>query len=421
MGVAACWYGGAGLRTAIAAAAARRGSDLTSMLLGATDISLYGLRAAFAAGGPLIDSGGARGAAGELLGLRLRGLVAGAAERRAARPVMPSARRRWRSTRSTPGGAPTSGCISASIMRSGTWPGWGPLTAAVGARGGPVIRRMAVIVPAADEEEHIGGCLSASMPRRACLYRDTGIPARLIVVLDRCQDPTAAIARRSAGWSCVTIAAGNVGAARVGWRPAGRRPGRAAQRALAGQHRRRLRGPGRWLTAMVAAATGRGAPGAGHGRARARPEPGSPPRWAGADRLRDGHPHVHGANLGIRGGRLPRARRLAGAGRRRGHRPGPASRGGRLRISRTAAIPVVTSVRRTGRAPRGFSSYLRDLSPGGLAGARRVADDRDARRQLLRRDVRPVGRPVGVTSRWYEQHKYAISLAMLPASATAAD
>jgi len=41
MGVAACWYGGAlGLRTAIAAAAARRGSDLTSMLLGATDVSL---------------------------------------------------------------------------------------------------------------------------------------------------------------------------------------------------------------------------------------------------------------------------------------------------------------------------------------------------------------------------------------------
>jgi len=81
MGVAACWYGGAlGLRTAIAAAAARRGSDLTSMLLGATDISLYGCAAAFAHAASLIDSGAAKGAAGELLGLRLRGLVAGAAE-----------------------------------------------------------------------------------------------------------------------------------------------------------------------------------------------------------------------------------------------------------------------------------------------------------------------------------------------------
>jgi len=82
MGVAACWYGGAlGLRTAIAAAAARRASDLTSMLLGAADISLYGCAAAFGHAASLIDSGAARGAAGELLGLRLRGLVADAAER----------------------------------------------------------------------------------------------------------------------------------------------------------------------------------------------------------------------------------------------------------------------------------------------------------------------------------------------------
>jgi hypothetical protein len=81
IGVAACWYGGAlGLRTAIAAAAARRGSDLTSMLLGATDISLYGCAAAFGHAASLIDSGAAHGAAGDLLGLRLRGLVADAAE-----------------------------------------------------------------------------------------------------------------------------------------------------------------------------------------------------------------------------------------------------------------------------------------------------------------------------------------------------
>jgi hypothetical protein len=33
-----------------------------------------------------------------------------------------------------------------------------------------------------------------------------------------------------------------------------------------------------------------------------------------------------------------------------------------LSIKHTGAIPVVTSVRRVGRAPRGFSSYLRALS-----------------------------------------------------------
>jgi len=81
MGVAACWYGGAlGLRAAIAAAAARRGSELTSMLLGATDISLYGCLSAFGRAASQVDSGAARGTAGELLGLRLRSLAAAAAE-----------------------------------------------------------------------------------------------------------------------------------------------------------------------------------------------------------------------------------------------------------------------------------------------------------------------------------------------------
>jgi hypothetical protein len=79
---------------------------------------------------------------------------------------------------------------------------------------------------------------------------------------------------------------------------------------------------------------------------------------------------VHGANLGIRGDAylalggwpaLPTGEDTELARR--------ASSAGHLRIARTAAIPVVTSTRRAGRAPQGFSGYLRDLSPGGLAGA----------------------------------------------------
>jgi len=76
----------------------------------------------------------------------------------------------------------------------------------------------------------------------------------------------------------------------------------------------------------------------------------------------------HGANLGIRGdsylalGGWPElasgedaelARRAAVAGH--------------LRIARTASIPVVTSTRRAGRAPLGFSGYLRDLAPSRCA------------------------------------------------------
>jgi len=38
-----------------------------------------------------------------------------------------------------------------------------------------------------------------------------------------------------------------------------------------------------------------------------------------------------------------------------------AKRTSHRRVSRTAAIPVTTSVRRNARAPHGFSSYLRSL------------------------------------------------------------
>ncbi|MEP7022631.1 MAG: acyl-CoA dehydrogenase [Actinomycetota bacterium] len=81
MGVAACWYGGAlGLRSSIRATAARRENDLTAMLLGETDTALWACEAAFGRAAWLIDSGAASGPAGDLLGLRLRALVAGAAE-----------------------------------------------------------------------------------------------------------------------------------------------------------------------------------------------------------------------------------------------------------------------------------------------------------------------------------------------------
>jgi hypothetical protein len=71
--------------------------------------------------------------------------------------------------------------------------------------------------------------------------------------------------------------------------------------------------------------------------------------------LRDGHPHVHGANLGIRGdtylalGAEPSLR--AGEDVELVRR---AMAAGHLRISRTAAIPVLTS-------PRPFNRHARLL------------------------------------------------------------
>jgi hypothetical protein len=76
---------------------------------------------------------------------------------------------------------------------------------------------------------------------------------------------------------------------------------------------------------------------------------------------------VHGANFGIR------ADTYLALGGWRGDlscnedidlaRRADAATG--VRILRTAALPVLTSARLTGRAPDGFSSYLRHLRPDG--------------------------------------------------------
>jgi hypothetical protein len=85
--------------------------------------------------------------------------------------------------------------------------------------------------------------------------------------------------------------------------------------------------------------------------------------WLAPHQLTEGHPHVHGANLGIRadtydqlGGWNPElaydedvdlaARAAASA---------------EIPMVRTAKIPVLTSARMVGRAPNGFSSYMRHL------------------------------------------------------------
>jgi cellulose synthase/poly-beta-1,6-N-acetylglucosamine synthase-like glycosyltransferase len=228
-----------------------------------------------------------------------------------------------------------------------------------------VIRDVAVIVPAANEEQRIARCLtSIDVAARHLSQRDPGLRVKVIVTLDGCHDATAAICATFPGVTTVTTTGRNVGAARRAGTLAAlsRRAGPARELWLASTDADSAV-PAGWLTAMVAAA-GRGA-GLVLGTVLPGPDlsPAVRAQWLARHHLRDGHPYVHGANLGIRadaylalGGWQPLvtgedtdlARRAVAAGW--------------LRISRTAAIPVVTSVRRTGRAPRGFSSYLRALS-----------------------------------------------------------
>lgn len=233
-----------------------------------------------------------------------------------------------------------------------------------------MIRRVAVVVPAANEERLIGKCLSSIGAARTHLYRSrSNIQVRIVVALDNCGDSTAAIAAAFGDVQLVTITAGSVGTARrAGASATLAGTGPASELWLANTDAD-CEVPVNWLTSMVNEARlgahmvlGTVLPGSGL-RASARVE------WASRHHLRDGHPHIHGANFGIRGDAY-----LALGGWQplvTGEDADLAQRAaltGHLRISRIASIPVMTSVRRDGRAPRGFSSYLRALEATGVRG-----------------------------------------------------
>jgi hypothetical protein len=224
-----------------------------------------------------------------------------------------------------------------------------------------VIRRIAIVVPAADEEADIVGCLTALRTARRTLWQTSGrdIAVHIVVVLDRCRDRTPTIVARFPDVQAVRTSARCVGVARqLGARIALAAAGRSHDVWLANTDAD-SRVPPSWLTHIVQLA-GRGAE---LMFGTVRPAVGLSPTtgraWAARHSSGDGHPHVHGANLAIRadvhlalGGWRPLAT---------GEDIDLATRASHRRISRTGAVPVVTSVRGRGRAPHGFSSYLRSL------------------------------------------------------------
>ncbi|WP_338538301.1 glycosyltransferase [Janibacter terrae] len=227
------------------------------------------------------------------------------------------------------------------------------------------ISAVAVVVPANDEEVLLPRCLTALAHAVATLRAARpDVRVEVVVALDACTDGTAAVAARH-GVHTTMVDARCVGAARAAGAV-------AAHELLEVGATHRAAGawmactdadsvvPADWLTGQVAAADG----GADLVLGRVRPDPldldGDTYReWS--RRHTSAHPtrHVHGANLGVRwsafaavGGfaqvpehedvLLVEALLAAGA-------------------SVAAGPPILTSGRRAGRVPDGFSGYLRDL------------------------------------------------------------
>lgn len=219
-----------------------------------------------------------------------------------------------------------------------------------------------MVVPAHDEEDLLPACLAALREAAAAVP----IPVHVLVVADACTDATEEVAA-AYGAQVTGIGARNVGAARAAGvaellrRTAGTDPSAvwlattdADTIVPAGWLRRQLRYADQgWDVVLGTVAV---ADWAGH-----------PPHVAAAFSARyefgDGpHPHVHGANLGIRASAYLAAGGFQPLRTAEDHALLAAATEAGCQVLQASDITVQTSARRRGRAPRGFSHLLRTLA-----------------------------------------------------------
>ena len=250
-----------------------------------------------------------------------------------------------------------------------------------------MIAAIAVVIPARDEQRLIGACLDSL--RRARNHPDvSGLPVTVVVAADSCRDRTVSVARRH-GADIVEVAAHSAGTTRA-------RGTAHAMEAVSARHSELTDGqvwlahtdadsqvPQSWLADQLA-----------HARAGAHAVVGQVlvRDWSehtattaahfthhyvvhhhdqqtqvasapspGQSRSQRLHPHVHGANLGVRAdaylavGGFPQLTvgedRALVTALEQAH----------YRVLASADAPVVTSARRDPRAPGGFGHFLLDL------------------------------------------------------------
>jgi glycosyltransferase involved in cell wall biosynthesis len=227
--------------------------------------------------------------------------------------------------------------------------------------------RIDVVIPARNEEEHISTCLSHIRAAVARVRAERpGIDCAVTVVLDSCSDRTAVLA---AGFDAHLVAGefGCVGSARhAGIVAALERADRPPTAVWLANTDADSEVPEDWLVVQADLA----ADGADAVIGTVTPDgldPDTDRRWRERQSLSEDHPHVHGANLGIRASAY-----LAAGGFRDAALHEDQDLVDRLRAvtgqwAATHRISVTTSARRTSRVDGGFATYLADLDAGGSA------------------------------------------------------
>ncbi|WP_241983813.1 MULTISPECIES: glycosyltransferase [Cryobacterium] len=233
------------------------------------------------------------------------------------------------------------------------------------------IEYVAVVVPVRDEEVLLPRCLTALTAAIGTL-RAVPEPDRprviVLLVFDRCTDRSARVA---ADWTDFRHHEIDAGAAGVARRDGIRHtlepllPERTAAAASAARIWIATTDadsavPPNWLVTQLALARN----GAELVLGTVRPDDDLAAhellRWEALHTIGEGHPHIHGANLGVRADRYLAAGEFAPVDRDEDVLLVAALRRLGVTEARTALIPVLTSGRRVGRAPAGFAGYLRD-------------------------------------------------------------
>lgn len=230
---------------------------------------------------------------------------------------------------------------------------------------------VAIVVPVRNEELLLPRCLSALT---AAIDALSTVPEPdrprvfVLLVLDRCTDLSARVAAHWTNFSCHEIEAGAVGVARrVGIRRALDLPLHSRTDVAASAAGTWIATtdadsavPPNWLVTQLALARN----GAELVLGTVQPDNDLAVtelrRWEALHTIGEGHPHVHGANLGVRADLYLAAGEFAPVDRDEDVLLVASLRDLAVTEARTALIPVLTSGRRVGRAPAGFADYLRD-------------------------------------------------------------
>lgn len=222
-----------------------------------------------------------------------------------------------------------------------------------------------VVVPARNEQRRLPRCLAALARALTAVEEEFGADApaiSVVVVLDRCTDESAAVVARWPRFTALASAAGSVGSARragVAHLLADSAPGSSAPvRTWVATTDADSMVPRRWLAVQLALAAAGTELVLGTVLPDAELSAAERARWHCRHTLVDGHPHVHGANLGVRADSYLAAGGFADVDTDEDVLLVRALRERGVHECSTALIPVLTSGRLTGRAPGGFGGYL---------------------------------------------------------------